>query len=230
MLDAHRAFETPEGIRLRLEVAGPLPRALALLVDLAIRAVFYLLAAFLLDQLGKFGHGLLLLLIFFSEWLYPTIFEATRGATPGKQAMNLRVTMDDGTSLTWGASFARNLLRAVDFLPFMYLLGLLISLTNNDFKRIGDVIARSIVVYAPQADASPTCHSRADTTTARPLPLALTAEEQRLIMEFSDQCDFLSAARQREIANLLQPLLQQQDDAAITTLKQYAAWIKGAQA
>ena len=228
MLEAHTSFETPEGIRLRLHVAGPLPRALAWLIDTVIRVVFYILAGILLDQLGKFGDGIMLLIIFIGEWLYPTFFEAVKGATPGKQAMGLRVTMDDGTSLDWASAFARNLLRAVDFLPFMYLLGLVATLSNQQFKRLGDLLAGTIVVYETESPASSTTTEK-NQLTPLALPFALTADEQKLILEFTDNNQHLSPSRQQEIANLLQPLLQQQDQQALTTIQQYAAWIRGEQ-
>lgn len=227
MLDAHTLFETPEGIRIRLDVAGPLPRALAWLIDLGIRGMIYGVCGLLLSHFGNFGYGIMLIIVFLSEWLYPTVFEAMKGATPGKMAMDLYVIMDDGTSLTWSASFARNLLRAVDFLPFFYVLGFFFTLTNDQFKRIGDLMASTVVVYnheEPDRSAS-----EDKTAEARSLPLALTAEEQRLIMLYADHSSKLSESRQREIANILAPLLQEQDDEAVRILRQYAAWIKGAQ-
>ena len=41
MLDTTRTVETPEGIHLDLQVAGPVPRALAWIVDILIRTVIY---------------------------------------------------------------------------------------------------------------------------------------------------------------------------------------------
>lgn len=227
MLDAYTSFETPEGINIRLAAAGPLPRALAWLIDLAIRAIVYIIAAILLTQLGQFGQGIMLIIIFFFEWLYPTLFEALRGATPGKQVLDLYVTMDDGTSLSWSASFARNLLRTIDFLPFMYVLGFISCLSNSQFKRIGDLMAGTLVVYNQEEkqNFSPT---RLD-EPARALPLNLTAAEQRLILEFSDRCEQISPSRQEEIANILAPILPAKDKAAVQLIKQYAAWIKGGQ-
>ena len=49
MLDTYREVVTPEGVPLQLRAAGPLPRALAWLIDFAIRAaVLIVLAAKLL--------------------------------------------------------------------------------------------------------------------------------------------------------------------------------------
>jgi hypothetical protein len=41
MLDTIRAIETPEGVTIELRLAGPVPRALAWVIDFAIRVVVY---------------------------------------------------------------------------------------------------------------------------------------------------------------------------------------------
>ena len=42
-------------------------------------------------------------------------------------------------------ALTRNLLRAVDFLPFLYAFGLVAMLLNRDFKRLGDLAERGRV-------------------------------------------------------------------------------------
>ena len=85
-LDTMRTVETPEGCRIDLRVAGLVARSRAWLVDLAIRGFVYLVALQVLFFLGNIGAGVLLLLVFALEWLYPVYFEtAWHGATPGKR-------------------------------------------------------------------------------------------------------------------------------------------------
>lgn len=145
--DSRFPYETPEGIQIFLPIAGPMPRAMAWLIDLMIRGVVYMIAAAILAIFDKVGMGLLLIITFFMEWLYPTLFEVLKGATPGKKSMNLHVCMDDGTALTWQAGLTRNLLRTIDFLPFFYAFGVVATLSNDRFKRLGDIVANTIVVY-----------------------------------------------------------------------------------
>jgi len=98
MLDTTRKVATPEGIELTLRLAGPVPRAMAWAVDLAIRAgiVFAVMSVAL--QFGRAGWGVVLLTLFFVEWLLPAWLEAAwRGQTPGKRVMRLAVLNDDGT-------------------------------------------------------------------------------------------------------------------------------------
>ena len=133
MLDTTRKVATPEGIELTLRLAGPVPRAMAWAVDLAIRAgiVFAVMSVAL--QFGRAGWGVVLLTLFFVEWLLPAWLEAAwRGQTPGKRVMRLAVLNDDGTPVRWPAALTRNLLRAVDFLPFLYGVGLVSMLASRD--------------------------------------------------------------------------------------------------
>src|SRR5438874_1705011 len=70
------------------------------------------------------------------------------GATPGKKAMGLQVVMDSGLPVTPAASLVRNLMRAADFMPAGYAFGFACMLLRADFKRIGDLAAGTLVVYA----------------------------------------------------------------------------------
>jgi uncharacterized RDD family membrane protein YckC len=151
MLDTTRKVATPEGIELTLRLAGPVPRAMAWAIDLAIRAAIVLAVMMVALQFGRAGWGVVLLTLFFVEWLLPAWLETLwRGQTPGKRAMRLAVLNDDGTPVRWPGALTRNLLRAVDFLPFFYGVGLVSMLANRDFKRLGDLAAGTVVVYQPE--------------------------------------------------------------------------------
>ena len=67
MLDTVREIHTPEGVALRLPAAGPVPRAFAWLIDLAIRFGLLLLASTVFALLGRAGSGLYLVLLFAVE-------------------------------------------------------------------------------------------------------------------------------------------------------------------
>lgn len=224
MLDSSISYETPEGIQIQLPIAGPFVRSLAWLIDFLIRSVIYLIAVIALSYLGEVGQGILLIGLFFGEWLYPTIFEVLKGATPGKIIMGLYVTMDDGTALTWQAGFTRNLLRAIDFLPFLYITGLICTLCNQKFQRIGDLVAGSLVVYKEEDKK---LMSKESSYKAKALPLPFNAGEQRILLHFQDRHDDISASRQIELANMLTPVINHKDQEAVDVLNQYAAWVRG---
>jgi uncharacterized RDD family membrane protein YckC len=78
---------------------------------------------------------------------YFIVFEALTGATLGKRLMSLRVVREDGSPLTWEASFVRNLLRLVDGL-FFYLVGFFVAWSSPRRQRLGDRFAQTLVVRA----------------------------------------------------------------------------------
>ena len=205
MLDTARRIETPEGIELTLRLAGPVPRALAWSLDLLVRVAILIGVATLAGLLGTFGWSLVFLTAFALEWLYPVVWEVKRdGATPGKRALGLRVLRDDGTPVDWAAALTRNLLRAIDFLPFVYGFGLAAMLASRDFKRLGDLAANTLVVY------------RADEARGYPIPdatplasaMVLTAAEQRSVLEFAERLPSLTPERAVELAELTGPLVE----------------------
>jgi uncharacterized RDD family membrane protein YckC len=199
MLDTIRDVPTPEGIELTLRVAGPVPRALAWGLDLLIRFALSLVIQLLLVNLGRFGVGIYLIVYFMLEWLYPTLFEALRGATPGKRAFGLRVLHDDGTPLTWGSALTRNLLRAVDFLPFLYGFGLASMLLNRDFKRLGDLAAGTVVVY----HKPPIGYSAIPILAAIAPQNPLSADEKRTVLDYAARTPALTEERAAELASLV---------------------------
>jgi uncharacterized RDD family membrane protein YckC len=67
------------------------------------------------------------------------------GATPGKGLLQLRVIRVNGEPMTIWASLLRNILRPVDLL-FFGLVGLLFVSTSDQWQRLGDRVARTIVV------------------------------------------------------------------------------------
>jgi uncharacterized RDD family membrane protein YckC len=197
-IDTLRFFETPEGVDLSLRAAGPVVRAAALAIDTLIKGALYLALTPLLAFSGL-GLGLVLLGMFLIEWFYPVLFELLRGATPGKRAMGLAVIQDDGTPVGPAASVIRNLLRAVDFLPLFYGAGLVGTLLDRDFRRLGDLAAGTLVVHVEPRPA------RADIPRRQPLPLPrpLPLEVQQAILDFAERRPRLSPQRRTELAETL---------------------------
>ena len=133
-------------------------RIVAIIIDTLILVLISLVLwvpLFLLGSLvGAFGFfGLFFLPLVIFPWifglLYFTYFEGTTGQTPGKSIVKIR-TVDAKTlkPLDFARAFVRNLLRIIDELPFLYLLGLILIATNEKRQRIGDMAADSIVIKA----------------------------------------------------------------------------------
>lgn len=221
LTDTVRTHETPEGIRLQLRLAGPVVRACAWVIDALIRGVLYGAIAGLFAFLGGVGVAVMLILFFLLEWFYPVLFEVTRGATPGKKAMGLVVIHDNGTPVGFAASFARNLLRAADFLPFLYAAGLLSMLMNRDFKRLGDLVAGTLVVYK---ELPVERQSIPDVEPVRP-PLELNVEEQRELIRFAERSEQLTLDRQMELASQLAAIAGQDPGKGVRRLWAFASWL-----
>ncbi|MFN3228888.1 MAG: RDD family protein [Asticcacaulis sp.] len=138
-----RFLITPEGVPLRIELAGMGQRLSALIVDLLIMGAILLGVGLLvlLSALGflaaegenkpltevfpQVASSVFSLTLFVLRWFYFTIFELTpRGATPGKRIVKIRIASRNGGRLSVDAVLVRNLFRELEvFLP----LGLLLS-------------------------------------------------------------------------------------------------------
>lgn len=203
-LDTVRRVATPEGCELYLRIAGPTVRARAWLFDFGIRLAIFVAAMMLLARVGQLGWATGMLLVFGLEWFYPVLFEVLwQGATPGKKLSGLIVLHDDGTPVGWGASFTRNTLRFVDFLPLGYACGLLTLWLNKDGKRLGDLLAGTVVCYRSETATPPVDDGFLDAEAA---PFPLTQDEQRALLEYRQRAAALTEARADELAELAGPL------------------------
>ena len=207
-LDTRLLAETPEGIAILLRPAGAVARGLAYSLDFAIRFVVVVVGAMLLSRIQGMGTGLWMVLLFAIEWIYPIVFELLPGAaTPGKRAMGLLVMMDTGLPVTPSASVTRNLLRGADFMPFMFAFGLLSMLLRRDFKRLGDIVAGTVVVHAEQvrlAGALPEAEPMAPR-------VPLTRPQQVAILYLAGRARRLTSERLDELAALAENALPPPD-------------------
>ncbi len=144
-------IETPEGVRFALPLAGVIARFLALVIDTlaiiaigsAVDKIATLIGAFSFDSMAAFsvlayfvitiGYGI------FFEWVW-------HGQTPGKRVLSLRVMDANGLKLQVSQIAVRNLLRALDSLPALYLVGGVAALVSRRHQRLGDMVANTIVI------------------------------------------------------------------------------------
>ena len=85
--------------------------------------------------------------------VYFTIAEGLFGRTIGKRLMGLSVRTEFGMPISLWQAFVRNILRAIDEFPGFYMLGLASILIGPKPQRIGDRVARTLVVTQSQAAA-----------------------------------------------------------------------------
>ena len=202
-LDTLRQVETPEGVALALRAAGPVPRALAWLVDLSVRGAVFMSGSAVIGLAGETGTGVMLLLLFVLTWGYPILFEVLwHGQTPGKRALGLRTVRGDGAPVGWLASITRNFLRVVDMLPALYGTGLVSMLVDRSSRRLGDLVADTLVVYVDPPRKPPVLPPGA----VERWPVALKVDEQQALVAFAERSRALSLERQRELAAHLSPV------------------------
>ncbi len=134
--------------------AGLGRRAAAGLIDSLLMGVLFVLFAAALGESETSGanarfnlSGLPALAYLLAVLGYFLAFEAAIGRTLGKLALGLRVVRTDGTKAEGGPVALRTLLRLVDGLPVLYLVGFVCLLaTGKRRQRIGDIAAGTTVV------------------------------------------------------------------------------------
>jgi uncharacterized RDD family membrane protein YckC len=159
--DTVRVYDvvTGEAVALDLRIAQLPSRLVAGVIDLA-AMVLLLYVSFLviaaagtadLDEALAVAVATVLVIATFLG--YPVIFEAlTRGRSPGKMAMGLRVVRDDGGPITFRHALVRGLVGLALERPGLFLLGLgpalgmIVSMFSPAGKRIGDMAAGTIVL------------------------------------------------------------------------------------
>jgi len=220
-LDTSIDLETPERVRFSFRLAGPAQRAVAYFIDVLVRvAVLFALwfvAGFLglfgTDGIGGAGMGLVLLGLFLVEWGYYVVCERfMNGASLGKRALELRVVRSDGLPIGFAESVLRNLLRAADFLPFGYAIGVVVAAIDPRFRRLGDLAAGTMVVVERRQPVFPAVVIRPPVEPreleAIPQRPPLSQEELEAIELFLRRSTSLNPARGQELAELVAPVFE----------------------
>lgn len=165
----------PEGVPLRLDIAGIGVRLGAQITDILITTVAALALFFLLLSLGALNpasiNAVASMLFFIIRIPYYVFSELIwNGQTLGKRLLKIKVVAFDGGSLTAQSLIVRNLMKEAEvFLPGTLLLALdtetpvatliacvwiagalAVPLLNKRRRRLGDMIAGTYVVHLPQ--------------------------------------------------------------------------------
>lgn len=148
---------TPEGVVFATRLAGPVTRFLAWAVDAMCIGVIGNFASYLISPIFLFSpdmaQALGILLYFVVMLAYGILLEwLWRGQTVGKRLLRLRVVDLEGMRLQPSQVVVRNLLRAVDFLPALYIVGGLTCLFSRHAQRLGDIAANTVVIRIPRLE------------------------------------------------------------------------------
>ena len=157
---AERVILTPEHVPIRLTPAGLGSRFIAVLFDFFIAVAIVLLLTRLLNLTLPAGlaRAVATTCGFLVMTGYHIWFEVRhQGRTLGKRLAGLRVVDGRGLPITLEQSFVRNIVRVLDFAPVFYGVGGIVSLIDRDRRRLGDILADTLVVQErlplrPQGD------------------------------------------------------------------------------
>ena len=207
---------TPERVSLSLPVAGIGYRCLAYLADLFLLFFFWVVAYFVFtllvsDVLGFFQglsgltQTLMVLGVFATQWVYWTLSEVLmNGQTPGKRLVGIRVVRMDGSPVGVLESAVRNLLRVVDSLPGVYAVGCLCLLFTRQHRRLGDLVAGTLLVREERIDLDKYTAPASETA---PGPASrgprLEAEDVELILSFLTRAPQLEPAARTRLGTKL---------------------------
>ena len=155
------AILSAENVSVSVETSGLGSRLAALFIDTTLQCLvllllwlvlwgvsayvvaFNALPAWLNSTLEAVYYIFLFLLFFGYYFLFEWLWD---GQTPGKRYLGMRVTMANGLPLSMWPALVRNTVRLVDFMPFFYGIGSIVSMANALNQRAGDLAAGTIVV------------------------------------------------------------------------------------
>lgn len=137
----------------KMEYQGIAVRFAGQLVDGVILGIVFFLLGF--GMTGSFSFDLfgadaftLLAAWWLVSLLYFVILEGTKGATVGKMLLKIKVVQEDGKPCGMVPAFVRNLLRIVDALPVLYIIGMVLISRSDKKQRLGDRVAKTVVIKA----------------------------------------------------------------------------------
>jgi uncharacterized RDD family membrane protein YckC len=241
-IDTLQAIELAEGVEVRLRIAGPLPRGMALAIDMIIQGGILIVGGIVLALVGmgigfEVATGVFLLAWFFMRWWYPVFFEASkRGATPGKRVLGLRVVQTSGAPITFGQAILRNFLRWIDEMPLWPMawtggmpwptmaFGLAACMATRRFQRLGDLAAGTVVIY-DRVLPEPAIPAPPPMEAARPA-VALRPEEVRAVVAFRERSGLWSEGRRAEIADHAKELTGSDGQKGVTRIMAIAHWLQ----
>ncbi|MFL6245029.1 MAG: RDD family protein [Thermoanaerobaculia bacterium] len=144
---------TPEHVPIRLEPAGAGSRFLAIVIDAVIvsaiaTTIFGIVSTFLPRGVAA---AIFVSVNFFLTWAWHLWFETRKqGRTPGKRMLKIRVIDARGLPVSLHQSLVRNITRTLDFIPAFYGVGAIAMMSSKSRRRLGDIIADTLVVRDAQ--------------------------------------------------------------------------------
>lgn len=212
-LDDRVTVAGAEGIDLDLVLAGVGSRGAAFLIDLLLQVLVLGAVTAGAGVAGGVAPAVVAVAVFLIFLGYPILAEGFAGGrTVGKAVLGISVVSVDGTAGTFLAATIRNVVRLVDSLPGVYLVGIVSVLATSRNQRVGDLAAGTLVVHRPRAAmgsgaaAGPgSGHATADQVAemAGWDVSAVTADEVAALRSFLDRRTSLDPRSRADLAQTL---------------------------
>ena len=223
-LDESITIATPEGLELRLQLAGLGSRFIAGAVDLIIMLILLAILALITGPVAGLSGGVAGVVYVIGAFaillFYPIVFEVRgKGQTPGKRMSNLRVLRDSGAPVDLPASSIRNLMRLIDGPLLLYIPSIISIAVTSRNQRPGDIAAGTIVTREqpaakrPRAAAAPPpgpgrpvgagpqpAAGASETSAERWDTSAVTPQEVAAVRRFLERRGSLERRARRELA------------------------------
>ncbi|TVX99812.1 RDD family protein [Cohnella terricola] len=153
-LEKEVSIVTPEQVQLEFPTAGVGMRAIAQLIDMLILGAFNLAVIIAIVLIGnEYAMAVLAIIGVVGMVGYYICCEYWMGGqTIGKRMVNIRVVQTDGRNAGLLAVVIRNLFRLIDILPVFYFLGMIVVMSSPRDRRIGDMVAGTIVVVEKEKE------------------------------------------------------------------------------
>jgi uncharacterized RDD family membrane protein YckC len=206
---AELTIVTPEHVHIRLEPAGLGSRFLAIFID---SAIVQGTSAIIITSLGVFlprgiAIAIGITLNFLLTWGWHIYFETQmKGRTPGKRMLRLRVIDARGLPVSLYQSLVRNITRVLDFAPIFYGVGAIASLISPSRRRLGDIIADTLVIrdaqplaYKGQLAAERRYNSLRTPRVQRLIRHRISLEEREFLLALCLRADSMSAAARYDV-------------------------------
>lgn len=169
MNEDHLDIKTPEFVSIQFQIAGLGSRSAAFIIDqlllMVVNILSIIILLFVMDGLSSFSFFMMentlpiaitIIVLFIVNWGYFFAFEFfSGGRTLGKKLVGIRVIQENGHSITLLSSFIRNFIRMIDSLPTAYFLGIIMIFFHSKHKRLGDIVAGTIVVHERKPKPKP---------------------------------------------------------------------------
>ncbi|HIJ72653.1 MAG TPA: RDD family protein [Candidatus Hydrogenedentes bacterium] len=218
-------FETPENVTVSYPLAGPGTRFVAYFFDEVILFVAITLLLILLglgsavagtagllgnmggDALGAIAVSVVVVVIGFAQVGYFALCEwFMNGQTLGKRAVNVRVVMENGFSLSVAGVLVRNIIRLLDAIPLLWI----VPIVTHKRQRFGDMVAGTIVI-SEEAHPLASVREQLGTRPAHEAQFTFTygqldkvdASELETIEMFLERCGRLGGAERARLAGQL---------------------------